>query len=85
MTGEPIPYCAHSGTLTQLTTKWLESAKTRTLPLAIYAALQVPGAESGVVRLASISVLLSLAALVASEMLVRRKGRDGQGRPDHVL
>jgi molybdate transport system permease protein len=59
--------------------------ETRTLPLAIYAALQVPGSEGGVVRLATISVLLSLAALVASEMLVRRKGRDGQGRPDHVL
>jgi molybdate transport system permease protein len=59
--------------------------ETRTLPLAIYAALQVPGAESGVVRLATISVLLSLAALVASEMLVRRHGQDGQGRRDHVL
>jgi molybdate transport system permease protein len=59
--------------------------ETRTLPLAIYAALQVPGTEGGVVRLATISVLLSLAALVASEMLVRRRGQDGQGRHDHVL
>jgi molybdate transport system permease protein len=56
--------------------------ETRTLPLAIYAALQVPGTETGVVRLAVISVLLSLAALVASEMLARRSG---QGRGGHVL
>jgi molybdate transport system permease protein len=54
--------------------------ETQTLPLAIYAALQVPGTESGVVRLAVISVLLSLAALVASETLARR-----QGRGTHVL
>jgi molybdate transport system permease protein len=40
-----------------------------------------------VVRLAAISVLLSLAALVASEMLARRsgQGRGGQERGGHVL
>jgi molybdate transport system permease protein len=54
--------------------------ETQTLPLAIYAALQVPGTETGVVRLAVISVLLSLGALVASETLARRQGRVG-----HVL
>jgi molybdate transport system permease protein len=52
--------------------------ETQTLPLAIYAALQMPGGEAAVTRLAAISVLLSLAALVASEMLARRSGR-GQG------
>lgn len=46
--------------------------ETRTLPLAIYTALQVPGAEGQVVRLAIVSVALSLAALIASELLVRR-------------
>ena len=56
--------------------------ETRTLPLAIYTALQIPGSESDVARLAVISVLLSLAALVISEMLVRRSGH-GKGR--HVL
>jgi molybdate transport system permease protein len=56
--------------------------ETQTLPLAIYAALQMPGAESGVMRLAVISVLLSLAALVASEALARRTG---MGRAGHVL
>jgi molybdate transport system permease protein len=54
--------------------------ETRTLPLAIYAALQVPGGESAVLRLALISVALSLAALVGCEMLARRMGRHA-----HVL
>lgn len=49
--------------------------ETRTLPIAIYSALQVPGAEAQVTRLAVISVLLSLGALVVSEGLVRRAGR----------
>ena len=56
--------------------------ETRTLPLAIYSALQVPGGEAMVTRLALLSVALSLAALVASEWLVRR-GHRGQDR--HVL
>jgi molybdate transport system permease protein len=55
--------------------------QTRTLPLAIYSDLQVPGAESAVTRLAIVSVLLSVAALVASEWLVRRS----HGRRAHVL
>ena len=49
--------------------------ETQTLPLAIYAALQTPGGEAQVLRLACISVLLSLAALLASEILARRSGR----------
>ncbi|MFD1786643.1 molybdate ABC transporter permease subunit [Sphingomonas floccifaciens] len=49
--------------------------ETETLPLAIYAALQVPGSEGAVWRLAGISVALSLAALIASELLVRRSAR----------
>lgn len=49
--------------------------ETETLPLAIYAALQVPGAEPIVWRLAAVSVALSLAALVASEVIARRAGR----------
>ena len=55
--------------------------ETQTLPLAIYAALQVPGSDALVLRLAAISVLLSLGALVASELLARRMGH-GAG---HVL
>ncbi|MCJ8158432.1 molybdate ABC transporter permease subunit [Sphingomonas sp. LaA6.9] len=56
--------------------------ETQTLPLAIYGALQIPGAEAMVTRLAIISVILSLAALVASELLARRAGH---GRGGHVL
>jgi molybdate transport system permease protein len=48
--------------------------ETRTLPLAIYSALQTPGAENIVSRLACLSVLLSVGALLASEALVRRSG-----------
>lgn len=49
--------------------------QTQTLPLAIYAALQTPDGEAQVLRLALISVALSLAALVGSELLARRAGR----------
>ncbi len=56
--------------------------ETRTLPIAIYSALQVPGSEGVVTRLALIAVALSLIALVASEVLARRSGR---GRGSHVL
>ncbi len=56
--------------------------ETRTLPLAIYSELQIPGADANVARLAIISVLLSVAALVASEALARRAG-GRRGR--HVL
>jgi molybdate transport system permease protein len=55
--------------------------QTRTPTLAIYTGLQVPGAEAAVTRLAIISVLLSVAALLASEWLVRRS----HGRRAHVL
>ena len=48
--------------------------ETQTLPLAIYAALQRPGGEAEVWRLAAVSVALSLAALIVSELLVRRAG-----------
>jgi molybdate transport system permease protein len=56
--------------------------ETRTLPIAIYAALQVPGSEDIVTRLAILSVILSLGALVISEILARRAG---DGRGNHVL
>lgn len=49
--------------------------ETRTLPLAIYSVLQQPGGEAMAWRLSAISVALSLAALVASELLARRAGR----------
>jgi len=52
--------------------------ETRTLPLAIYTALQIPGGETAVTRLALIAVALSLAALVISEVLTRRAERHHQ-------
>ena len=49
--------------------------ETQTLPLAIYSALQQPGADALVWRLSCVSVALSLVALIASELLTRRAGR----------
>lgn len=49
--------------------------QTQTLPLAIYSALQQPGAEPVVWRLSVMSVALSLVALLVSELLVRRVRR----------
>ena len=51
--------------------------ETRTLPIAIYSALQLPDSDIQVARLAAISVALSLAALLASEWLMRRAGPHG--------
>lgn len=56
--------------------------ETQTLPLAIYSALQMPGGDAYVLRLAVVSVILSLFALVASEALARRSG---YGKGGHVL
>ena len=56
--------------------------ETRTLPLAIYTTLQLPGSEAAVTRLALVSVALSLGALVLSETLARRSGA---GKGGHVL
>ncbi len=49
--------------------------ETRTLPIAIYAAMQMPDGESMVTRLAILSMILSLGALMASEIMVRRIAR----------
>ena len=55
--------------------------QTRTLPLAIYTGLQLPGAEAAVTRLAVMSIVMSLGALLISEWLVRRSA----GSRAHVL
>jgi molybdate transport system permease protein len=57
------------------------AGQTRTLPLAIYSGLQLPGGEALVTRLSLISIALSLVALVVSEVLVRRSA----GSRAHVL
>lgn len=46
--------------------------ETQTLPLAIYSLTQVPGGDAAAMRLCVISIVLSLAALLVSEMMVRR-------------
>ncbi len=46
--------------------------ETRTLPLALYTLTQTPGGEAAALRLAGLSVALSLAALAASEYAARR-------------
>jgi len=62
--------------------------ETQTLPLAIYSLLQTPDGDATAAKLAVVSVVLSLGALVVSEALARRSGaglggRRGGGR--HVL
>ncbi|MBT3536722.1 MAG: molybdate ABC transporter permease subunit [Rhodospirillaceae bacterium] len=49
--------------------------ETRTLPLALYSALQVPGGEAAGTRLAIISVVLAILALVASQYLAKQVAR----------
>ncbi|MCH8925584.1 MAG: ABC transporter permease subunit, partial [Proteobacteria bacterium] len=46
--------------------------ETRTLPLALFSMTQTPGGETQALRLAALSVLLSLAALAVSEYTARR-------------
>src|SRR3546814_10220972 len=43
--------------------------ETQTLPLAIYTFTQVPGGDAGALRLTLISVAISMAALMISELL----------------
>lgn len=49
--------------------------ETQTLPSAIYTFTQVPGGDEGALRLTLISIIISMAALVASEVLARRLGK----------
>jgi molybdate transport system permease protein len=49
--------------------------ETQTLPLAIYSYTQIPGGDPQALRLCVLSVILSLAALMFSELLVRRANR----------
>ncbi|NQV79980.1 MAG: molybdate ABC transporter permease subunit [Alphaproteobacteria bacterium] len=46
--------------------------ETRTLPLAVFSLMQVPGTEEAILRLVLISIAIALAALVVSEYLSRR-------------
>jgi molybdate transport system permease protein len=46
--------------------------ETRTLPAAIYTLTQTPGGDAAAGRLVLVAIALSLAALIASELLARR-------------
>jgi molybdate transport system permease protein len=54
--------------------------ETRTLPLAIYSQTQIPNGDAEAMRLSIIAIVLSVLALLTSEMLVRRAQRRSQGR-----
>jgi molybdate transport system permease protein len=49
--------------------------ETRTLPLAIYAALETPGGEAAAARLSIVSIALALLGLGLAEVLSARAGR----------
>jgi len=49
--------------------------ETQTLPSAIYSLTQVPGGDAGALRLTLIAIAVSMAALLAAEILARRLGR----------
>jgi molybdate transport system permease protein len=53
--------------------------ETQTLPTAIYTFLQVPGGESGALRLTLVAVAISVAALFASEAVAQRASRRALG------
>jgi molybdate transport system permease protein len=53
--------------------------ETQTIPAAIYTYTQTPGGDTGAFRLAIVAVLLSFAAVIASEILMRRSGQRGAG------
>ncbi len=54
--------------------------QTQTLPLAVYAFLQVPGGEASALRLVAVSVVVAMGALIASEALARRVAARVAGR-----
>jgi molybdate transport system permease protein len=49
--------------------------ETRTLPLALYTALQTPGGDAVAARLAGLSFALALSGLLLSEWFARRLRR----------
>lgn len=57
--------------------------ETRTLPIAIYGALQTPGGDAVVTRLALVAVLLSLGAVMLSEYITRQN--QPEDKAGHVL
>jgi len=55
--------------------------ETQTLAAALYALTQTPGADAAAWRLTLVAIVVSIAALMASEWLARRVSRQVQGGP----
>jgi len=55
------------------------AGETRTVPLAVYSLMQVPGEENAAFKLVLISVIISFAAMAGSEWLNRRARRNITG------
>ncbi len=53
--------------------------ETQTIPAAIYTYTQTPGGEAGAFRLSLIAMMLAFAALIVSEILIRRSGQARAG------
>jgi molybdate transport system permease protein len=53
--------------------------ETQTLPTAIFALLQVPGQDGSALRLVAVSLVIAMAALIASEVLARAVQRRIEG------
>ena len=51
--------------------------ETQTLPSAIYTFTQVPGGETGALRLTLVAIAIAMSALIASELLARRARAGG--------
>lgn len=49
--------------------------QTQTIPLAIYAFLEVPGGQAAATRLAIVAIVIAMAALLLSELIARRVAR----------
>jgi molybdate transport system permease protein len=49
--------------------------ETQTLPSAIYTFTQIPGGESGAMRLTLVSIVISMGAVMVSELIARGVGR----------
>ena len=46
--------------------------ETRTIPLAIYTAIQTPGGEAAAARLAALSIMLALVGLILADWVARK-------------
>jgi len=53
--------------------------ETQTMPLALYALINTPGGDAGALRLVVAAIVISLVALIFSEILARRMAARSSG------